>query len=154
MFGFAAEYTPAPDIRRFLIGTPPVLSLVSAAAGIEVTARAGIAAIRTKSSELSAWFIELADRSLAEHGFEVITPRDPERRGSHVALRHPRAWQVSRALRARGVIPDFRTPDVVRFGLAPLYNSFTQVHDAIETTAEIVASGYHLEFSTARGGVT
>jgi kynureninase len=154
MFAFAADYAPASDIRRFLVGTPPVLSLVSASAGIEVTARAGIAAIRDKSSELSRWFIELADRSLAEHGFEVITPRDPERRGSHVALRHPRAWQVSRALRARGVIPDFRTPDVVRFGLAPLYNSFTQVFDAIETTAEIVASGYHLEFPTARGGVT
>ena len=154
MFAFATEYTPAADIRRFLIGTPPVLSLVGANAGIELTARAGIEPIRSKSIALTEWFIELADRSLAEHGFEVVTPRDAQRRGSHVALRHASAWQVSQALRSRSVIADFRAPDLVRFGFAPLYNTFTQALQAVEITAAIVASGAHLEFPPTRRGVT
>ncbi len=154
MFAFATNYTPAADIRRFLIGTPPVLSLVGATAGIELTARVGIEPIRTKSVALTEWFIELADRALTEHGVDVVTPRDAERRGSQVALRHADAWPVSQALRARKVIADFRAPDLVRFGFAPLYNTFAQALQAVEITAEIVASGDHLGFPAARRGVT
>ena len=154
MFAFATDYTPAADIRRFFVGTPPVLSLVGATAGIELTAQVGIEPIRSKSVALTEWFIELADRSLTEHGFAVITPRDAERRGSHVALRHAHAWQVSQALRSRSVIADFRAPDLVRFGFAPLYNTFAQALQAVEITAEIVASDAHLEFPTTRRGVT
>ena len=154
MFAFATNYTPAADIRRFLIGTPPVLSLVGATAGIELTARVGIEPIRTKSVALTEWFIELADRALTEHAFEVVTPRNAERRGSHVALRHADAWQVSQALRARNVIADFRAPDLLRFGFAPLYNTFAQALQAVEITAEIVTSGDHLGFPAARRGVT
>jgi kynureninase len=154
MFGFEGSYEPAPDINRFLVGTPPILSMIAARAGIELTARAGIDAIRAKSRDLTAWFVQLADAYLAGHGFEVLTPRDPARRGSHVALRHSRAWQVTQALRARRVIVDFRSPDVVRYGFAPLYNTFSQALRAAEITAEICASGAHLEFPEQRRGVT
>jgi kynureninase len=154
MFGFDPEYIPSPDIRRFQVGTAPILSLVGARAGIELSVAAGIDAIRTKGVALTEWFIELADAHLAPHGFEVISPRDPARRGSHVALSHPRAWQLTQALRARGVIVDFRSPDVVRYGFAPLYNTFTQTLRAVEITDQIWSTGEHLTLPETRHGVT
>jgi len=154
MFGFDPEYVPAADIRRFQVGTAPILSLVAACAGIELSARAGVDAIRTKSVALTEWFIELVDAHLARHGLEVAGPRDPARRGSHVALSHPSAWQMTQALRARGVIVDFRSPDVLRYGFAPLYNTYAQTLRAVEITDEICGSGEHLVFPEARSGVT
>lgn len=143
MFSFAPDYVPAPDIRRFLVGTPPILSLVAAIAGIELVAEAGIEAIRRKSMAMTGWFVELVETHLGDLGARVVGPRDPSRRGSHVAVAHPEAWQLTQALRDEGVIVDFRTPELVRFGFSPLVNSFADLARAIETTESILRDGRH-----------
>lgn len=130
-FEMAERYDPAPGIDRWLVGTPPVLSLVAAMEGIRVTADAGIDAVRAKSERLVALLERLTDEWLAPLGFEVRTPRDAAARGSHLALGHPEAWRLCRALiEHAGVVPDFRPPDVVRLGLAPLYTRYVDVWDA------------------------
>ncbi|NMO88788.1 aminotransferase class V-fold PLP-dependent enzyme [Actinomycetospora sp. TBRC 11914] len=126
-FAMAAGYVPAPGVRRFLSGTPPVLALVPVRAGLDVYAEAGIGAVRAKSEALTAFAVEIADEVLAPLGVELASPRDPARRGGHVTLRHPDAEAVVAECRRRGVVPDFRAPDGIRVGLAPLSTSFTEV---------------------------
>jgi len=154
MFGFHDTYEPAPDIRRFLTGTPPILSMVAAGEGIRLVAEAGIGAIRAKSVALTSWFIELAHEYLDGLGFTVATPEEPDRRGSHVALRHEAAWPVTQALRSLGVIVDYRTPELVRFGFSPLVNRYADVAVAIERTARVVEERRHEAFPADRGEVT
>ena len=154
MFAFDAAYSPAADIRRFGVGTPPILSLIAAGAGIEVTAEAGLAPIRQKSTALTSFLIELFDDRLAERGFDLGTPRDPTQRGGHVSVSHPDAYRVSRAMIERGVIPDFRAPNVIRLGLAPLYTSFTQVWDATQRLATLINEEAHTRVVEERTGPT
>lgn len=154
MFGFQPDYQPAASIARFATGTPPILSLVGTRAGIEITRAAGIARIREKSTAMTASFVELADSVLAGRGFELTTPRPPERRGSHIALTHPEAWRISQALRERGVIVDFRDPDVVRYGFAPLYNRFEEIARCVALTCEVVDDGAFSRYPARRRGVT
>lgn len=153
-FAFSSIYDPAPDARRFLVGTPPILALVAVAEGVALVAEAGIDAIRAKSIAMTSAFIAAAAERLVPLGFEIVTPRDAERRGSHVALRHAEAWKASRALRRRRVIVDFRAPDVVRYGFAPLYGTFSEIWRAVEVTAEVVRSSAHLDEAPQRHGVT
>jgi len=152
-FGFADEWAPSLDIRRFLIGTPPVVSMVGVDVGVNLTAEAGVEAIRAKSVALSSFFIE-AIGPLEGEGIEVITPRDPQLRGSHVTLSHSNGFQIASALRDRGVIPDFREPNLVRFGFTPLYTTFSEVAAAAAILKEIVTSRSYKSFPTARTGVT
>ncbi len=154
MFAFASDYAPAPGIDRFATGTPPILSLVAAQAGIAMTARAGLDAIRAKSVSLTSLLIELADRDLAPLGFTVATPRDGERRGSHVALRHRDAYRLTRALRDRDVVIDFRAPDTLRLGVAPLYTTHREVAEAVAVIRDIVVTGSHEAYPHHRAGVT
>ncbi len=126
-FAMAAGYVPAPGLRQFLSGTPPVLATVPLRVGLDLYAEAGIEAVRAKSEALTAFAVEIADEVLAPLGVTLASPRDPARRGGHVTLRHPRAREVVEELWRRGVIPDFRAPDGVRIGLAPLSTSFTEV---------------------------
>ena len=108
------------------------------------SAEAGIAAVRRKAAELTALAIELHDERLAPLGFMLGTPRDPAARGAHVSLRHPDAWRVCRALiEHANVVPDFRHPDSIRFGLPPLYTRYVDVWDAIDRLAALVAAGVH-----------
>ncbi len=130
------DYDPEPSIRRFLAGTPPILGLAAVEEGVRLTAEAGIAALHAKATALTELIVALHDAWLAPLGFELASPRDPARRGSHVALRHPRAWQITRALIERaGVVPDFRGPDTVRLGVAPLYTRHVDVWDALDAAA-------------------
>lgn len=122
-FAMAAGYVPAPGVRRFLSGTPPVLALVPLRAALDLYAEAGIAAVRAKSEALTAFAVQIADAA----GLEVASPRDPARRGGHVTLRHPDAQAVVAECWRRGVVPDFRAPDGIRVGLAPLSTSFAEV---------------------------
>jgi kynureninase len=122
-----------------LSGTPPVLALSAVDAGVAIVAEAGIDAIRAKGTALTSYAIELADGLLAEHGVAVASPRDPARRGAHVALAHPRARELCDGLVARGVIPDFRMPDVIRFGFSPLTTRFVDVHDGIAALRDLLA---------------
>ncbi|NHZ70278.1 MAG: kynureninase [Proteobacteria bacterium] len=152
-FEMAETYEPARSIRRFVVGTPPIISLVCARVGIDMTAEAGIDAIRRKSIALTSMFAE-GLTSLRHHGLVQITPSDPGLRGSHVTVSHPAGYQISQALRSENVIPDFREPDLVRFGFAPLYNTYAEVERALEVLESILDSGAHTTFPEARGRVT
>jgi kynureninase len=155
MFAFEDAYRPAPDIRRFTIGTPPIPSLRLAQAGIALVAEAGIDAIRAKSALLTELILHGHALRLEPLGFELASPRDPARRGGHVALRHPDGYRITQALLARGVVPDFRAPDVVRLGVAPLYNRFEEVWRGIETLEHVISSGEQERFEgPTKGGVT
>jgi kynureninase len=136
-FEMGLGYEPAGGMRAFLSGTPPVLGLVSVDEGVRIVAEAGIEAIRAKGIELTSFAVALAD----ERGIAVASPRDPARRGAHVALSHPRARELCAALIERGVIVDFRAPDVIRFGFAPLTTRFVDVWHGIETLRAVLGGG-------------
>ena len=153
-FAFDPEYRPAHGIARFSVGTPPIVSLRGTEMRIELTGEVGIAAIRAKSVALTGLLIDLYDETLASLGFTLITPRRPDRRGSHVGIAHPSAWQITQALLDGGVVPDFRTPDVIRFGLAPLYTRFVDVWDAMEVLVDIMHTESYLDYPLLRHPVT
>ncbi|MCB0225594.1 MAG: kynureninase, partial [Anaerolineae bacterium] len=158
-FTFDLDYTPAPNIGRFWVGTPPVLSLKAIAPAVELLLAAGIDRLRAKSMAQTEYLIFLADRWLTPLGFSVGSPRQADRRGSHVSLRHPEAYRINRALieaepPALRVIPDFREPDNLRCGVAPLYNSFTDIHRAMERLKTIVTERLYEAYSAERAAVT
>jgi kynureninase len=153
-FAMGPSYDPLPDIRRFLVGTPPVLGGYAALEGVRVSAEAGIDAIAAKARALTGYAVELADEWLAPLGFTLASPRAPERRGAHVTLYHPRAWQVCQALKAARVIPDFRVPDRLRLGLAPLYTRFVDVHSGLSRLRELVVAGAHESYPSRPEGIT
>lgn len=131
-FAFDQEFGETATIARFQTGTMPILSLAAVEPGVSLTARAGMEAVRRKSIQLSEYFIELSDLRLRPLGYSLATPRSPERRGSHVSLRHPDGWRITQALIAEAnVIPDFRAPDNIRFGLCPLYTGFVDIHSTV-----------------------
>ena len=131
-FAMERDYDPVPGIARFLAGTPPILQLAAVEEGARLTAGAGLAAIREKSVGLTELIVALHDEWLEPLGFELGSPRDPARRGSHVSVDHPRAWTFTRALIDAGVTPDFRGPDSIRLGVAPLYTGFAEIYDALD----------------------
>jgi kynureninase len=114
---------------------------------------AGLGAIRAKSLELTGYLMYLADELLMPLGFSVGTPRQPGRRGGHVALEHPDAMRIARALRARNVVPDFRQPNVIRLAPVALYTTYAEVWQAVQTIAEVVGSGAHTAYATTRSAV-
>jgi kynureninase len=123
LFAMAATYETSPTIRRMLSGTPSVSGILAVQEGVRLIAEAGIDAIRAKSEALTTYAIELLD----DAGVEIVTPRDPALRGSHVTLRHVEARRVTADMVERGVVPDFREPDLIRLGLSPLTTSFDEV---------------------------
>jgi kynureninase len=136
-FAMGQGYDPEPGIRGWLAGTPGMLGLAAADEGIRLVAEAGIAAIRAKGIALTDYAIALLDARLASHGFTVGSPRDSARRGAHVAIRHARARKLTAGLIARGIVPDFREPDSIRFGLSPLTTSFADVEAGISALEEL-----------------
>ena len=152
-FDMADTYVPSSSIRRFAVGTPPMASLVAAAAGIDVAVRASIPALRAKSTALTEYFITGID-SIADAGIDLVTPRNPQQRGSHITIAHDRAYQVSLALRADKIIADFREPNLIRFGFAPLYTSFSEVARALVVLKRIVTDGAFHRFPAERSNVT
>jgi len=153
-FAMGGTYDPAPGIDRFGVGTPPVLGCYAVAEGAGLVAEAGIDRLRGKGMALTSYLVELADAWLAPLGFRLASPRAPERRGSHVSLHHPQAWQVCQALIDRDVIPDYRTPDRLRLGPAPLYTRFTDVHEALSRLRALVAAGDHKTYPAEPARVT
>jgi kynureninase len=138
-FAFEGAYRPAAGITRFLAGTPPILSMKALEAGVDLCLEADQEALRRKSKELTGAFIDLVDRRCPEWGFAVASPRDAEARGAQVSLRHAEGYPIMQALIGRGVIGDFRAPDLLRFGFAPLYVRFVDVWDAVETLCTVMA---------------
>ncbi|WP_036324336.1 kynureninase [Microbispora sp. ATCC PTA-5024] len=135
-FAFEPDYRPAPGVRRFATGSPPVLSYAALNASLDIWERVDLREARAKSQAMTSLFIELVD----DAGTDLVlaTPRDPERRGSQVSYRHPDGYPVVRALADRGVVGDFREPDVMRFGFAPLYLRYVDAYDAATTLAEVL----------------
>ncbi len=139
-FAMGPGYTPAPGVRRFLSGTPPVLGMLAMQDMLDLLEEVGIEAVRAKSLALTAYAIELADAWLAPLGAAVASPRDPRRRGGHVTLRHPRMREVTAALWERDVIPDYRDPGGLRLGLSPLSTSFAEVHAGLVAVRDELAA--------------
>ena len=138
-FEMGPGYEPAGGIMSFTTGTPPILGLTAARAGIELSIEAGIEPIRAKSTRLTEYAIELADEILASAHVTVGSPRDAARRGGHVALVHERARTLTTQLAERNVIADFRAPDVIRIGLSPLTTRFTDVYDGLHALRELLS---------------
>jgi kynureninase len=154
-FAFDLAYTPAASIRRFQTGTMPILSLSSVETGVALTAEAGIERIREKSVGLSEYFIEQSQAYLEPLGFALASPADPARRGSHVSLRHEDGWRIVQAMGEHAkVIPDFREPDNLRFGFAPLYTSYTDVHTAVIRIAHLMDASLPQTYPQTRSTVT
>lgn len=140
-FAFAPGYRPAPGIGRYVCGTPPVLSLAALEAGVDRLLGVAPAALREKSLRLGETFIAAVEQEAAGLGLSLLSPRAGERRGSQASFRHAEGWPVMQALIARGVIGDFRAPDILRFGFAPLYTRFVDAWDAAAALAEILKTG-------------
>lgn len=138
-FAFIDAYEPAPGIARALCGTPPVLSTIALEAGLASFDGVEMREVRAKARSLGDLFIALVEERLGDHGFELACPRDGARRGGQVSLRHPQAYGVCQALIEREAIPDFRAPDVVRFGLAPLYTRYADVWEAVGRLGAVMA---------------
>lgn len=158
-FAFELDYSPAPDIRRFWVGTPPMLSLKAIEPAIDLLLEAGLERLRAKSVRQSEYLIFLAEQWLTPLGFTIGSPRQADRRGSHVSLRHPEGYRINRTLIEAEppdltVIPDFREPDNIRFGIAPLYNTFTDIHRAMSRLKTIVKDQLYENFSSTRAKVT
>jgi len=142
-FEFDLNYRPASGIRKFLTGTPPVLSLMAVEPGIDMINEAGMTKIQKKSNELSEYFLMLVKEKLNSLGFETGSPDEMSQRGSHISLKHPEAYRICQALihprkpEVR-IIPDFREPDNIRFGFTPLYTSFLEVWKTVQRLHNIV----------------
>ena len=131
-FDFELGFRPAEGISRFLTGTSTVLSMKSLEAALDVFSEVSMADIRTKSLGLTRLFIDLFDAHLAPRGFVLASPRDPESRGSHVALGFTGGKALVDQMSAEGIVADFRPPDLMRFGFAPLYNSYRDVVELVQ----------------------
>jgi kynureninase len=139
-FAMEPEFHPANDAGRFLMGTPHVLSLAPLLGALRLILNADVAALRAKSLMLTAFLRHLIERRLHIHGVRVISPAEDHRRGGHITIAHADAGRLSRALRSRGVIPDFRPPDLLRLCPAPLYTSFAECERAVGILDELLTS--------------
>ncbi len=158
-FAFELNYTPAEGITRYKVGTPPMLSMKAVEPAIDILLEAGIDRVRAKSIRQTEYLIFLAEQWLVPLEFTLGTPQQAKLRGSHVSLRHPEAYRINRALietepPAMRVIPDFREPDNLRLGIAPLYNTFTEIYQAMDRLREIVERGVYKWYSAERLAVT
>ena len=154
-FAFGLDYSPAPGVARFLTGSQPILSLLTMEAALEPLLEVGLERLREKSLLLSEYMIYLSDVLLTPLGFRLGSPRLPERRGSHISLRHPEGYRINRALiEEMNVLPDFREPDNLRLGLTPLYTSFSEVWEGVERIRQVVAENRYEKYPAQRLAVT
>jgi kynureninase len=155
LFGFGLEYAPVPGLRRFLTGTPAVVSLALVEPGVDLLLEAGLPALRAKSLAQTEYLIGLWRELLAPLGFALGTPREPELRGSHIALSHAEALRIDLALiREGGVLPDFRAPNSIRLGIAPLYTRFADIRTAVLRMRQIVLDRRYEAYSDGAPTVT
>lgn len=152
-FAMAPDFAPTKGIGRALCGTQPVTSLAMVECGLDVFAQTTMQAVRTKSLALTDLFIALVEQRCPNHPLGLVTPREHARRGSQVSYTHPHGYAVMQALIARGVIGDYREPEIMRFGFTPLYTSFADVWDAVEILKQILDDKAY-DITAARGAVT
>jgi kynureninase len=149
-FAMERPYDPAPGIERFLAGTPHIAGLVAVREGVRVVAEAGVERLEQRAAALTQRLIDRTDGL----GPELATPRDPSDRGAHVALRHPDAWRITRALAEADVVGDFREPDILRLGVNPLFTTEQEIDEAAERLRDVLATQAYERFDTARTRVT
>ena len=137
-FDFDHRYEPAPSIDRFAVGTPSIVALAALEVGVDSVLAGGIQALREKSVALTGLFIRLVEHRCEGHGMRLASPRDATQRGSQVCFAHADAYAIMQALIKRGVIGDFRAPDVLRFGFAPLYVSYTDVWNSVQALHQVL----------------
>ena len=140
-FDFNAAYTPAPGIDRFQCGTPPVLAMVALECGLATFSGVSLTEIRRKSLALSDLFWQLMDAHCGTFGFNCVSPHDHAQRGSQLSFAHENAFAIMQAIIKRGVIGDFRQPNLLRFAFTPLYLRYTDVWDAVMVLREVMQSG-------------
>jgi kynureninase len=158
-FAFDLSFSAASDISRFRVGTPPMLSMVALEPALDLVLEAGMERLRSKSVQQTEYLIYLAEQWLLPLGFQLGSPRQASMRGSHVSLRHPESFRICRALiesppPAVKVIPDFRAPDNIRFGVAPLYTTFAEIHRALGRVKTIVVDKIYSRYSNDKFAVT
>ncbi len=135
-FAFSDHYEPAPGVDRLLCGTPGILGLAALEVGVALIAEIGVRRLHAKSQALSEFFRQcLAEAGVA---LDLVSPADPAARGSQLSFRHPEAYAICQALIARGVIGDFREPDILRFGFAPAYLRFADMAEAARHVSEVI----------------
>ena len=144
-FEFERDYVPAEGVRSFQTSSPSIVSIAALEGSLEVFEMTDVEHLRAKSLALTSMFMDLVEERLAQHDLEIVTPRDPARRGSQVSLRVDGAYGLVQALVERGVIGDFRAPDIARFGFTPLTLRFVDVYDAVELMSRVLADGAHRE---------
>ena len=155
-FAFESSFRAAKGIGRARVGTPPILSLAALEVGVDVVREATVPALRAKSIRQTELFVTLTAQELDGWGFALASPAAADQRGSQVSLRHERAWPITQALTAANVIGDFRAPDIVRFGFAPLYVRYVELWDAVATLKRIMVERQwdRPQFRAAPTGVT
>lgn len=138
-FAFSDDYEAAPGVDRLLCGTPPILGLAALEVGVDLIAEIGVEHLRAKSRALSEFFL----RCMADRGIDLplVSPADSATRGSQLSFRHPEAYAICQALIARGVIGDFRDPEILRLGFAPAYLRFEDMAEAARHLAEVLENG-------------
>ncbi|MHB8378422.1 MAG: kynureninase [Acidimicrobiales bacterium] len=153
-FAFELDFEPAAGMQAFVTSSPSIVALAALDGALDVWDRASMDQVRAKSLQLTDLFIELVESRLADV-FEIVTPRDHARRGSQVALRHAESYGIIQSLLQRGVVGDFRDPDIARFGFTPLYLRFVDVFDAVEILVDVVEGGSYRDATfAARNAVT
>jgi len=142
-FDFVPQYEPAPGIGRFVVGTPSILALAALECGVETVLAAGVPALRAKSVALTELFIELVESRCQESELRLASPRQPARRGSQVCFAHPQAWPVMQALIGRGVIGDFRAPDILRLRAAIAANDLPPAFKMLARVSRVMEQLVH-----------
>jgi kynureninase len=154
-FSFKLNHIPADGMEKYLVGTQPMISMLCLEAALDQYSQADMIAFRKKSIQMGEYFIFLSDLKLAPLGFILGSPRNSSERGSHVSIRHPEGYRINRVLiDETKVIPDFRDPDNIRFGLSPLYTSYLDIWEAIERTSIVVAEKRYEKVIQTRPEVT
>lgn len=154
-FEFGLNYRPVAGLRRFVTGTPSMLSLALIEPGVDLLLAAGMDRLRAKSVRQTEFLIALWEEQLALLGFVLRSPRSAGRRGSHLALAHPEAYRISRALiQDKKVLPDFRKPDNLRLAVAPLYTSYSELYEAVMRMKEVVSGREYEKYPSATTIVT
>jgi kynureninase len=139
-FAFERDYRPATGIGQMLSGTQPIVSLALIDKGLEIFEQVQIRALREKSMRMGQLLIDLVEQRCSAYEFDLISPRQAEQRGSQVSFSHDQGYAIMKALIAEGVIGDFRAPDTVRFGIAPLYIRYSDIWDAVDTLVRVMTS--------------
>ncbi|MDZ7724008.1 MAG: kynureninase [candidate division KSB1 bacterium] len=150
-FDMSYQLEPAGNAGAWQLGTPHILSLAPLEGALHIINETGINTIREKSLRLTDYLMFLIDRELTPYGFEIVTPPEPERRGGHVALTHANAVQINKALKAKGIVSDFRLPDIIRLAPVALYNTFSEVWQVVRTLKTIMQTGEYRNYQSERG---